>query len=103
MSPARKVFSASFSAEVLYASTSSGGMPWKTELILETVDVILRREMLRRTAIVAQQVADRIVILAMRQPANHAESVCCTLSRQLTALGSEPVDSGGPGQVLIHG
>ena len=37
-------------------------------LIFESVDVILRRELIRRLAEIAKQVADGVVVLAMREP-----------------------------------
>ncbi len=41
-------------------------------LVLEAVDVVLGRKVVRGARLVAEQVADRVVVLAVREPPHHA-------------------------------
>ena len=66
-SPRRNASAASFSAALPYASASSGVTRQRLILILETVDEILGREIAGGIAGVLEQVADRIVVLAVGQ------------------------------------
>ncbi len=56
-----------------------------TSLVLETVDVILGREMRRGAAVIAEQIAHRVVVLAVSQAAD--QMTFHGRSRGLTQLG----------------
>ena len=58
-----------------------------TSLILETVDVILGREMRRGPAVIAEQIAHRVVVLAVGQAAD--QMTFHGRTRGQTQLGSE--------------
>ena len=58
-----------------------------TRLVLETVDVILGREMRRGAAVIAEQIAHRVVVLAVRQAAG--QMTLHGRARGLTQLGSD--------------
>ena len=45
-------------------------MPCARQLVLEPVDVIFRRKPLRRLAVVAEQIAHRVVVLRVREAAD---------------------------------
>src|ERR1043166_2603704 len=58
-----------------------------TKLILEAVDIVFGREALRRPAVVAQQIADRVVVLAVSEAADELGWACAYCVRKALAGG----------------
>ena len=71
----------------------------RAQLVLETVDKIFGRKTIRGAAVVAKQIANRVVVLAVRQPSENL------LGRRSGRAPREPIACGGhggfgePGQV----